>query len=368
MQNKLIHILISITLLAIFIFLVSVIKIPILAEMQYDMAQKLVAKYRWSTAETNFKKAINIDRFNSRYFAGFGEFLIREGSYDDRKKPFFERARALYERALALNPSSAEYAAKLGEIQLCLFLEDEGSDPGLVREAFHNFKRAVRNDPNGFNVSYMTGYASISVWKFLKEEERGFILDRLKYSIKTNPYYARYIYPKLWEKTKDLSLLKRITPETPRANDEQYFFLKKAKRIEEVKKEGEATASNAISAREWRGQPTSGKSIYENGEMYWDGAIYAAIRVPEGALVLKIQAKGSPADGTYPYMIVEIDGDKVGETFVYSTEWKEYIFKIWPDAGVKALSITFTNDGINQTKGEDRNLFVGEAKVEKASK
>ena len=75
-------------------------------------------------------------------------------------------------------------------------------------------------------------------------------------------------------------------------------------------------------------------------------------------------AKGSAADGIYPYMIVELDGEGIGEMFVDSTDWKEYLFDVDTDGGMKVLSVTFANDGGNEKKGEDRNLYVGKVRVE----
>jgi len=92
------------------------------------------------------------------------------------------------------------------------------------------------------------------------------------------------------------------------------------------------------------------------------------VNVPKGKANVNIQAKGSPVNGVWPYMIVELDGEEIGETFVDSPEWKEYEFRVdtsgtVPSDTLKVLSVTFTNDGGN--KEEDRNLYVGEARIVK---
>jgi hypothetical protein len=73
---------------------------------------------------------------------------------------------------------------------------------------------------------------------------------------------------------------------------------------------------------------------------------------------------GSGSRGIYPYMIVEMDGETIGETFV-SSDWKKYSFGINTDGGLKAISVTFANDGGDAAKGEDRNMYVGNAEIKK---
>jgi len=64
-------------------------------------------------------------------------------------------------------------------------------------------------------------------------------------------------------------------------------------------------------------------------------------------------------------MIVELDGEEVGGSFIDSGEWKEYSFGVETSSGPKVLSVTFPNDGGDWKKGIDRNLYVGEARIVK---
>ena len=98
--------------------------------------------------------------------------------------------------------------------------------------------------------------------------------------------------------------------------------------------------------------------------MYWSGTIHRMINLPEGEAVIKIEIKGSQANGIWPYMIVALEGEEIGETFVDNSEWKEYSFHINSNGGEKILSVTFVNDGGNKRKNEDRNLYIGEVSVE----
>ena len=101
------------------------------------------------------------------------------------------------------------------------------------------------------------------------------------------------------------------------------------------------------------------------GVLYTNGTASAALNMPSGACVITIEAKGSRAGGVWPYMVVELDGSEIGETFVDTDIFRKYTFYIESEKGVKVLSATFINDGYDKTTKEDRNLFLDNAWVEK---
>lgn len=347
---------VNIILAAAFIVMIFVIATPFIAEGRFDSARRLEDDYRWPKAEAEFEAAARIDRFNAEYPAGLGAFLLKKSEYADNKAPLFERAAKLYERALELNPRSAEYALGAGRARIGLFLEDKEKHKEELRKAFGHFETALRNDPNGFNISYSVGYVGMLAWESLDREERELILDRLRFSLKSRPSYGRYIRPLVWRKTKDLGILNSITP-----SDERGGRLQK---IEEIKKTSafKQTITEAISKEEWQGIAADGKNIYKSGNMYWTGTVDAVLSVPKGDAMIGIQAKGDPAGGVFPYMVIELDGKWIGETEV-GPEWKEYEFSVDTDGGIKVLSVTFTNDGQSADGSEDRNLYLGAARV-----
>ncbi|MDD5681458.1 MAG: carbohydrate-binding domain-containing protein, partial [Candidatus Omnitrophica bacterium] len=93
------------------------------------------------------------------------------------------------------------------------------------------------------------------------------------------------------------------------------------------------------------------------------GTMDAAIRIPPGKSMIKIQAKGSPADGIFPRMMVELDGRMIGEAYIKNNDWRSYEFKINTDGGIKVLSVSFLNDSSSKNGKEDRNLYIGIAKA-----
>ena len=352
---KLKRISISIILIFEFFCLAVVIIMPLLAEIQFNSVEKLIAKYLWKDAEAKLEIAMKIDPYNSRYLARRGEFLFTQSTYKDNPIPLLKIAEEYYGRASGLNPRCAEYFTKQGQINLAIFLEDPSS-MGLIRRAFANFKKAIEDDPNGFNTAYAVGYSSLSAWKYLNESEKGIAIDRLRYSLKQKPWYSEYIYPHILRETQDPELLERIMPEVMK---KRWVDVDK---IANLKSSASKTnVSNVILKSDWQGAGLSENNIYKDGNMYWSGTIYGAMLFPKGSASINVEAKASQADGVYPYMLVSLDGERAGSAYVDGAEFKEYSFSVNTDGGVKVLGVTFTNDGGN--KNEDRNLYVGKARV-----
>ncbi|MFA6142160.1 MAG: carbohydrate-binding domain-containing protein [Candidatus Omnitrophota bacterium] len=345
MKNKIRCAVINIILIAFIVLSGFIITRPLLAEIYFNRA--------------GFSDAIRTDPFSSRYPAGFGEAILKEKRYHD-DAAYLDRATRFYERALQLNPGCADYSLKLGQIEIALFLKDE-TKTGLIKSAFNNFRRAIKNDPNGFNISYSAGYAGISVWKFLDHDEKEFILDRLKYSLRVRPLYSRYIYPELWNETMDLNLLRRLEP----PGREPDGYISRLERMERIRSTARRTLNVAkvVIESDWHGISYDKKNVYVDGNMFWAGTIDAAIIMPRGKSTIKIQAKGSPADGIFPYMMVELDGRIVGKAYIRNTDWVDYKFTVNTDGGIKVLGVTYVNDSTDPVKAEDRNLYIGRAEA-----
>jgi len=400
---------INIILAALFAGVACLFITSLLAEIKFDRAQKFVSEYRWQLAEKEFKEAIRLNPYNSKYPSAQANFLSNQVAYLDDKVSYLRKIEELYGEALKLSPRMSDYAVRLGQAQLMLYLQEK-TDTRLIENAFNNFRKAVQNDPNGFNPAYMAGYAGISVWEKLNEEDRKFILDRLRYAIKIKPYYSVFIYSKLWKYANDFAFLKKVTPETLRAREDLYAFLvdndlwqfrreeseavdlfmeredkrrfereklEKLERLNAFKKswlrdKKISGYTSTILQNEWRGKDISGNHDYLNGQMYWNGDLCAVINSKSGESNIAINAKRifviKPKDvknpKLNPYMIVSIDGEVIGETFVDNDEWKEYRFSANTNGGLKVLCISFVNDIYNPEKDEDRNLWIGDARIE----
>jgi hypothetical protein len=343
----------GIILSSVFLGISALLIVPFSAETEFVAAQEAVAGYRWTQALEHFNKAASIDPFDSKYPAGTGDFFLLESFYSDNRIPKLLKARAEYDKAIRLNASSAEYYVRRGQVEIELFLNDKDKYAGEVGAAIADLKLAVSKDPNGFNIAYSAGYAGVMIWELLSENDRSFVIDRLRYAVRVRPGCAKYIYPKLWSKTRDFKLLRQVTSgiRKDRSNI-----------ISDVRNSSAGKKEPVITAKEWQGTSSDGLSKYFEGGMFWSGTADAAIFVPEGASGISIRVKGTPAGGVYPYMIVELDGEEIGEGFVENSDWKYQYFGFSGAGGLKVLSVTYLNDGTG--KGEDRNLFIGEAKAE----
>jgi tetratricopeptide (TPR) repeat protein len=94
-----------------------------------------------------------------------------------------------------------------------------------------------------------------------------------------------------------------------------------------------------------------------------DIGLFHNFRFPGGPLILEIEARGVPAGGQWPRMIVELSDHKVGDVEVNERDWRTYRVSVAPPPGTRPVRIRFPNDYINPTTGEDRNLIVDKVSV-----
>jgi len=102
-----------------------------------------------------------------------------------------------------------------------------------------------------------------------------------------------------------------------------------------------------------------GERAHQAGQMFWKGTLNRIIQLPDGEALIYIQARADQADDIWPYMVVELEGEEIGATFVDSPGWRDYSFSVNTKGGFKVLSASFVNDGTNEKKLEDRNLYLG---------
>jgi len=386
--------------------IIAVLLLIFRADAAFNKAVTLEDAYRWKEAERCYKLAIRLNPFNSEYPAAYGDLQVRRGKNRRDAIIWLKDAESLYDKAMRLNPWYGAYALRRGEILIELYKkqkkyskENSQDVSDSVSRAMDDFKQALTDDPKGFHISYSIGYIAVTVWDMLSKEDRELVMAKLRYALRLRPGYQRFVYPHIWRYTKDYNVLKKITPDTLDANESLYFFIKtnnlwqfrnkqeervlrltrrenmqKYKRdtaqkndmIKKIRKGFEIIKYRPIDGERptWIGNSDGGGVAFENGNMYWTGTMYTMVEIQNGVSAISIQAKGAQCDGIAPFMIVELDGNNIGETFVNNTVWEEYLFKVNSGEGSKVLSVRFVNDGGNQKTGEDRNLFVGNIGVE----
>lgn len=386
--------LINICLVSLFITVILIVIVYFIADMQFNSAKRLEEEYRWQSAENKYNVAVRLNPFNTLYISGLADFLRNKASYQGKisEITWLKEAQELYIYASKLNPHWAEYPLNIGIVKLRLYMLDNNKAIEDTKSIIDNFKKALKNDPKGFNTSYSIGYAGMEIWDRINPQDKTFILDRLKYCLMVDNSYNEHIYLRIFKITGDYKYLQDITQKTLEAQTNLNDFIKK-NNLWQFRKKQESNLSYYLENEKpdefrrniekkkaiisklketasktselWSGKSEDGTNEYKNGSMYWNGTINTLINVPKGKSVIKLSLRGSSADGVWPYMIVELEDEEIGEAFVEGSEWKDYYFSINTGGGLKVLSIIFVNDGGNEKTGEDRNLYVGEAIVEK---
>jgi hypothetical protein len=89
-----------------------------------------------------------------------------------------------------------------------------------------------------------------------------------------------------------------------------------------------------------------------------DAGLGHSFRFPGGAASLEVVARGTPAAGQWPRLIVEVGGQTVRELDIPDREWRTYSISVPSLPGVRSVRFRFPNDYVNPSTGEDRNLVI----------
>jgi len=106
---------------------------------------------------------------------------------------------------------------------------------------------------------------------------------------------------------------------------------------------------------------STGNSTWEGWNIYANGYISTNHTFGSGSTTLTVTAKGTPAQGVWPHMVVSVGGTRIGEATVSASEWTRYAFTFNASSGGKEIRVTFDNDHASST--EDRNLLVDKVVV-----
>jgi hypothetical protein len=77
---------------------------------------------------------------------------------------------------------------------------------------------------------------------------------------------------------------------------------------------------------------------------------------------LRVMARGEPAFGVWPHMVVSVNGSPVGDVSVQSGDWASYAFELDAAAGSQEIRVAFDNDAFFPPV--DRNLLVDNLRVD----
>lgn len=337
---------INVILSTAFVLSAWVIARPFMAERVLEEARRLNTAYRWDVADKKFDMTMRLDPLGAEYNSAIGRLYAARASMVKDKIPALLKAEEKYKRAYQLNPYDVVNLMELAVVEKELFL----SGPALYKDRMDStldyFNKASMLDPKNYIVNYKIGLNYVDLWKYLDDKDKRYAAERFKNCLKLAPDYYDEVYQIFLDKTKNKDL-------------------RKYRR--EIFDKSDADKKRTATGPEWSGKADDGVNVYKDGNIYWTGTASRTIELPEGRVLIKIKARGEQAFSIWPYMIVELDGEEIGETFVDTAQWKEYGFEADTDGGIKVLSVTFPNDGGDPARGTDRNLYVGEVKVEIAS-
>jgi tetratricopeptide (TPR) repeat protein len=119
--------------------------------------------------------------------------------------------------------------------------------------------------------------------------------------------------------------------------------------------------THRIRLSDWQG--TNGENLCTKG------GCHARVTLYRGKIRLTIHARGTPAQGIWPHMVVKLNKETIGEVDVNAREFMTYAFTTDVETGDYTLWVYFTNDFylVKETDGakgkEDRNLFVDAAEI-----
>ncbi len=99
----------------------------------------------------------------------------------------------------------------------------------------------------------------------------------------------------------------------------------------------------------WRGR--------HGADLFLPGEARAVFEAPGGAAVLELQARGTPAAGTWPEAALLLNGRELARFTVESPGETLHRFRVSTRPGLNRIGVRFLNDYANET--EDRNLFLG---------
>jgi hypothetical protein len=235
------------------------------------------------------------------------------------------------------------------------------------------------------------------MWDILTAGEREKLCLEIKDYIARRPEQGSYLYEQLWNYSKAYPVLLACSPEGLEGSMLLFDFIKQrnlwqfrsaqlekvaASKRQETKEAAQKeesddkerikklktslalhSANELVPQTEWRGTVTDSDITFQDGNMYWGGTVYMLMDLPKGGSAITVEAWGEKASGVYPYMIVDVDGEVVGETYV-TGENRPYVFTIGKASGPALIGVTFANDAVDLAGKEDRNLYVGSLKVE----
>lgn len=244
---------------------------PLVAELHFDSARKLKAQYSWSKAAEECGKAVACDPSNAEYHSELGRLYLTIGKFGRSRSEWYLKAEEEYRRAVKLNPTSGSYYLDLGRAQFELLSDKADISNAELAHCIGNLNRAVELKPRNYYVNAAAGYYCLLLYERIKarDEDRGFALSKLRYALELNPAYSRYLYAALWNRFKDFDLLQEITPDNLTGQQKLLSFIEKAGLWQYRKEQADLVKMYKEKEQPLRQKQTGVKNFYNKAKNFY---------------------------------------------------------------------------------------------------
>jgi tetratricopeptide (TPR) repeat protein len=244
-------------------------------------------------------------------------------------------AREAFQSAIDLNPSLSweglDNFFPPFQYDEIVILAEAWEAEGRPEDAYHAYEQALRMDPQNPMVNYRLGR----------------------------------IYFNQGDYEKAIVAFKKVLASAPRHLCALSYLVDIYKERTDLARQYRDLAKGLVDLRidssDWKGRA--------GGNLYWTGGCYAQIKLSQGSILFRIHARGTPAQGEWPHMVVQLNEEIIGEVNVTNRQFRPYCFTKDVEQGIYKLWIYFTNDFYSRKEiggkkvGEDRNLYVGDAEI-----
>jgi len=281
-------------------------------------------------ARQGYRRAIREDLDDVTGHIGLARLLVREGETGEAKETF--------QRAIRRTPSLSweQLTNVFPPLQFyeILVLAQAFEGEGRQKEAFHAYKKAWRMRPDDPLVNYGLGKIYLARGKY---KEAAVAFQKILVKVPRHLYALSYLID-IYEREDKIDLAQKYRD----------VILKEV-------------VTHRILRSDWRGMA--------GGNLYWNAGCHARITLYKGRVKFQIRARGTPAQGIWPHMVVKLNEEIIGETDVTNREWRPYFFTTDVETSEYTLGAYFTNDFcLEKEVGEkksraDRNLFVEDVEI-----
>ncbi len=328
-----------------------------LAEGYYQLSRSSLINTKFlKSADTSYRKAIDLDPLNWYYLKRHAGFLLNTGNA--------RLSSEVYKRV------SAAMSESEGRLSIAKTFIDEGSYEDMADMAFaaqdinkamayYEMAEAIRGDNENAKLGQIRCCLKRSLVKdaLLKYRKLEFSARRKSlFFASMGESYLNKGYIETAERFLEKS--RTLDSENPEAYQLAYKISKKTARVHDHESEiyrivdfNRIPIAVDLKTGSLYLRFDIKKDMCEKGEFGID------MFLPAGMYEFKVKARGEDSSDTWPHMIVKFNNKDAMDIYV-SDDWKEYSGIIIVDSCSNRFGIVFDNDYYDEKSMKDRNLYI----------